>query len=112
MANLPEITDDNFEAEVLKSGLPFLLDFSATWCVPCKILGPRVEEIAAEYAGRLKVGMMDIDKNPRVPARFSIMSVPTLLLFVGGEVREQVMGAQPKKNLVRLIEKHVVGAKA
>jgi thioredoxin 1 len=107
MANLPEITDKNFESEVLKSSVPFLLDFSASWCGPCKIVGPIVEEIAKEQAGKLKIGMLDIDKNPKIPAQFTIMSVPTLLLFKGGELKEQIVGALPKKAILQRIAKHL-----
>jgi thioredoxin 1 len=112
MANIPEITDQTFEAEVLKSTVPFLLDFSATWCGPCKIVGPVVEELGKEYAGKLKVGMMDIEKSPKTSAQFTIMSVPTLLLFQGGAVKEQMVGAVPKKNIVKMLSKYVGAAKA
>ena len=107
MANLPEINDQNFETEVVKSSLPFLLDFSAVWCGPCKVLGPIVEEIAKTYAGKMKVGMVDIEKCPKVAAKFAIMSVPTLLLFKGGEVKEQIVGALPKKAILQRLGKHL-----
>ena len=107
MANVQEITDANFESKVLKSELPFLLDMSAEWCGPCKIIGPIVEQIGAEYKDKLNVGVMDIDKNPATPARFSVMSIPTLILFKNGEVKEQIIGAQPKSSIMAKISAHL-----
>jgi thioredoxin 1 len=99
MSNVVKITDGNFEAEVMKSPHPVLLDFSAAWCGPCKYLAPLVEEVAGEYAGRLKVGAVDIEESPGTAVRFGIMSVPTLVLIKNGQVGGQVTGAMPKAKL-------------
>jgi len=107
MSVLAEFTDDNFEQEVMQSDTPVLVDFGAEWCVPCKKLAPLVEELAGEYAGRLKVGQVDVGKSTGVAARFGIMSVPTILLISGGQVKEQISGLVAKKKLVDSIEKHV-----
>jgi thioredoxin 1 len=107
MANVPEITDGNFENDVLKSDLPFLLDFSAEWCGPCKMVGPLVEQIGEEQKDKLRVGVIDIDKNPQTPAKFTVMSIPTLILFKGGEVKEQIIGALPKKAIMERLTPHL-----
>jgi thioredoxin 1 len=102
-----ELTDANFDAEVLRSGLPVLVDFWAVWCGPCKMIAPVVEELAKEYHGGLKVGKVDVDNNPEVSTRFGIRSIPTLLLFKGGKVIEQIVGAVPKRNLVEKVAPHI-----
>ncbi len=102
-----ELTDANFEQEVLKSDSPVLIDFWAVWCGPCKMIGPVVEEIANEYEGKLKVGKLDVDKNPEVSMKFGIRSIPTLMVFKGGKVVEQIIGAVPKKNLVDKVLPHI-----
>lgn len=102
-----EITDTNFDTEVLKSQTPVLVDFWASWCGPCKMIAPSIEEIASEYSGTLKVGKMDVDANPMVPTKFHIQSIPTLLIFKNGAVVEQIVGASPKKNLIAKITPHL-----
>ena len=107
MADVQQITDDTFQAEVIESDLPFLLDFTAAWCGPCKMMGPIVEEISKEKADVLRVGVMDIDKNPKTPAQFTVMSIPTLILFKGGEVKDQIIGAIPKTAILERIGAHL-----
>ncbi len=102
-----ELTDANFDTEVLKSQTPVLVDFWASWCGPCKMIAPSIEEIATEYGGTLKVGKMDVDAHPMVPTKFHIQSIPTLLIFKNGAVVEQIVGAAPKKNLVAKITPHL-----
>lgn len=102
-----ELTDANFEQEVLKSDTPVLVDFWAVWCGPCKMIAPVVEELAKEYDGKLKVGKVDVDSNPEVSMKFGIRSIPTLMVFKGGKVVEQIIGAVPKKNLVDKVITHV-----
>jgi thioredoxin 1 len=102
-----EVTDANFQDEVLKSDLPVLVDFWATWCGPCKMIAPIVEEIAGEFAGKLKVGKVDVDSNQQIAMQFGIRSIPTLLVFKGGKVVDQLIGALPKKTLIEKISKHL-----
>ena len=91
-----EITDANFDAEVINSDKPVLIDFWAVWCGPCKLIAPVVEEVAKEYEGKVKVGKMDIDNNPNVAMKYGIRSIPTLLIFKDGKVVDQIVGAVPK----------------
>ncbi|KAA0209962.1 thioredoxin [Ignavibacteria bacterium CHB1] len=95
-----EITDDNFSAEVENSDIPVLIDFWAVWCGPCIMIAPTIDELASEYSGKIKVGKIDIDKNPSVPVKFGIRSIPTFLIFKGGKVVDQIVGAVPKPMLV------------
>ena len=104
MSKKMEFTDANFEAEVIKSDVPVLVDFWAPWCGPCRIVDPIVEEIAGEYDGRLKVGKLNTDDNREVAAKFGIMSIPTIMVFKGGEVKERIVGAQPKKAIIDKID--------
>ena len=103
-ANVKELTDANFEAEVLKSEIPTLVDFWAVWCGPCRAVAPVVEEIAQTYGEQLKVVKLDTDANPRVTAKYGITSIPSLYVFSGGEVVKTIVGAKPKPVLVREIE--------
>lgn len=105
--NVLEFTDANFDAEVLNSDLPVLVDFWAEWCAPCRMIAPTVDAIADEFAGRLKVGKVNVDFNNQTAARFMIRGIPTLLLFRGGKVVEQRVGAVGKADLVRMIEPHL-----
>ena len=95
-----EITDDNFESEVIKSDKPVLIDFWAVWCGPCKMIAPIVEELASEYNGKIKIGKLDVDSNQQTSINFGVRSIPTLLLFKDGKLKETIIGAVPKKHLV------------
>jgi len=103
-ANLKEFTDDNFDTEVVKSKEPVLVDFWAPWCGPCRVVAPSVEELATEYAGRVKVGKLNTDENQITSSRYGIMSIPSLLVFRDGKVAEQIIGAVPKTKIKAAIE--------
>lgn len=98
-----EFTDDNFDADVIKSDVPVLVDFWAPWCGPCKQIAPVIEDIAGEYDGKIKVGKMNTDENQQVPATYGVMSIPTLLIFKSGEVSERIVGAQSKQAITEKI---------
>lgn len=98
------LTDSNFNEEVIKSDTPVLVDFWAEWCGPCRMVGPVVEELAGEYEGKVKVGKVDVDSNPQISMQFGIRSIPTLLIFKGGEVVDQVVGAVPKSHLAKHLD--------
>ncbi len=102
-----ELNDTNFQQEVLNSDTPVLVDFWAVWCGPCRMVAPVVEEIAKEYNGKLKVGKLDVDSNPEVSMKFGIRSIPTLMVFKGGQVVEQIIGAMPKRNLLDKVTPHI-----
>jgi thioredoxin 1 len=106
-ANTVEITDSNFESEVLKSTVPVLIDFWAAWCGPCRALAPAVDAVAEEYKGRVKVGKLDVDANSSTSARFNIRGIPTLLLFKDGQVKEQLVGLVDKSKISDAINKHL-----
>jgi thioredoxin 1 len=91
------ISDSSFEQEVLKSDIPVIVDFWAEWCGPCKVIGPLIEELGSEYAGRVKVVKMDVEENPSTPGKFKIRNIPTVLFFKNGEVVDKQVGAAPKK---------------
>jgi thioredoxin 1 len=105
--NVLEFTDGNFDTEVLNSDLPVLVDFWAEWCAPCRMIAPTVDAIAGEFSGRLKVGKVNVDYNNQTAARFMIRGIPTLLLFRGGKVVDQRVGAVGKADLVKMIEPHL-----
>lgn len=100
-------TDDNFEAEVLRSSAPVLVDFTASWCPPCQSMVPVIERLAADYAGRLRVGSADVEHNSDIATRYRIHHLPTLLVFRGGVVVAQVTGAVPRVTLDALLQKLV-----
>ena len=102
-----EVTDDSFEAEVLNSSEPVLVDYWAEWCGPCKMIAPVLEEIAGEYAGRVRVAKLNIDDNPNTPPRFGIRGIPTLMLFKNGEVEATKVGALSKSQLTAFIDSNV-----
>lgn len=104
MSSLPAVSDASFEAEVLRADLPVLVDFGAEWCHPCKQLEPIVEELAAEWQGRVRVVTLDIDQNLATTMKYGVMGVPTLMLFIGGEVRERLSGYQPKRKILDKLE--------
>ena len=103
MADVLAVSDDTFEREVLQSSTPVLVDFWAPWCGPCRAIAPVVEELAREYDGKLKVVKMNVDDNPGTPNKYGVRGIPTLLLIEGGQVKEQLVGAQPKARLVSAI---------
>jgi thioredoxin 1 len=101
---ISHVTDTNFEQEVLKSAKPVLIDFWAPWCAPCRAIAPVIDELAGEYAGRLKVVKLNVDDNPETPARYGVRGIPNLLIIKGGQVKEQIVGAVPKSHLVRALD--------
>jgi len=105
MSTIVQATDSTFDSEVLKNDGPVLVDFSAVWCGPCKKLEPIVHEIAADYGGRLKVVQVDVDHAPGTAAKFGVLSIPTLMLFRGGAVKDQYVGVLSKKALADRVDK-------
>jgi len=105
--NLMEFTDGNFDEEVLNSNLPVLIDLWAIWCAPCHMISPIVEELADEYAGKLKVGKLNVDQNPNVPGRYNVRAIPTLLFFKDGKLYDQIVGVVPKSTIEEVIKRMV-----
>ncbi|MFZ2052798.1 MAG: thioredoxin [Candidatus Aminicenantales bacterium] len=106
-ADILNVSDATFEEEVLKSPLPVLIDFWAVWCAPCHIIAPAVEEIAGSHKEKLKVAKMNVDENMNTPAKYGIRGIPTLLLFKGGELKETMVGVQPKAKIIEVVAKHL-----
>ena len=104
MADVMNVSDENFDAEVLQSDLPVLLDLWAPWCGPCKAIAPTVEALAGEYDGQLKVVKLNVDDNPKTPANYNVRGIPNLILFKGGEVQGQIVGAVPRAKLEAAIK--------
>jgi thioredoxin 1 len=102
--NVIEITDQNFEQEVLKSDVPVLVDFWAEWCMPCRMLAPTIEKIAKEYAGKVKVGKVDTDSNRDTALKFSISNIPTVILFKGGQAAQRFVGLRPEKDFKEALD--------
>ncbi len=102
--NLVQVTDQNFETTVAGAERPVLVDFWATWCAPCKALKPVIEELAVEYADQVVVGELDVDANPNIASKFSVLSIPTLILFRAGKPAQRIVGYQPKANLRQKID--------
>ena len=112
MAKPFEVSDDDFQAEVLQSEKPVLVDFWADWCGPCRMIAPSVSEMAEEYEEVLRVAKMDVDSNPAVPGRYGIIGIPTLMLFKDGQVVERITGALPKDRIVAQVLPHLETAAA
>lgn len=102
--SLMVFTTENFDAEVLKSDIPVLIDFWAVWCGPCKIIAPYVEEIAKTYEGKFKVGKLNVDEQPQIAMNYGIRSIPTLLIFKNGKIADQIIGAVPKQMIVNKVD--------
>ncbi len=100
-----EVSDSNFESEVVNSDVPVLIDFWAPWCGPCRAIAPIVEEISSTYEGKIKVGKMNVDENQATTMKFGIRSIPTLIMFKDGEAIDQIIGAVPKGEIERVVEK-------
>ena len=105
MAEIADVTDDNFESEVLNSDLPVVVDFWAEWCAPCRQIAPIVKDLAGEYEDKVRIVKMNIDENPAAPGRYGVRAIPTLLAFQGGQVVEQMQGARPKSVLEEMVQK-------
>ncbi len=104
---LQEVTDENFEQEVLSSNAPVLVDFWAVWCAPCRMIAPTIEQIADEYSGRAKVVKLNVDDNVSTSAKYNIRGIPTLLLFKDGEIKDQIVGASSKDAIAKMIDGHL-----
>lgn len=104
MSAAPAITADKFEQEVLNSEMPVLVDFWAEWCGPCKALGPTIDEIAADYAGKMKVFKLDVQTEAAIASKYGVSSIPTLLIFKGGEIADRMVGLQPKGNITSRLD--------
>lgn len=105
--NIMEVSDGNFEQEVLQSNVPVLVDFWAPWCGPCRAIAPLVDELSGDYAGKLKVAKCNVDENPKTPSRYGIRAIPTLIIFKDGNVSEQITGAVAKSQISAAIDKAV-----
>jgi thioredoxin 1 len=105
MAEILEVTDQNFEVEVLRSDVPTVIDFWAEWCAPCRAIAPIVKDLAEQYAGKVKIVKMNIDENPNTPGKYGVRAIPTVLAFKGGHVVEQITGARPKSAFVEMVER-------
>ena len=103
--NIVEFTDDNFDAEVLQSSIPVLVDFWATWCAPCKAIAPVLDQLADEFEGKVKIGKVNVDENPAIPGQYGVRGIPTLILFKDGQIVDQLVGAVPKNQLEGLLQK-------
>jgi len=105
--NVVNVTDGTFEKEVLQSSTPVLVDFWAEWCGPCKMLAPTVDALANDYNGKLRVVKVNVDENIDTPSRYGVRGIPTLLLFKGGKVADQLVGNYPRDHIERMLEKHI-----
>jgi len=103
--NLLIVTDDSFQKEVLQADMPTIVDFWATWCGPCRMIGPIFEELSKDYAGKVKFAKINVDENPKTPTTYGVRGIPTLMMFKGGQMVDQVVGAVPKSHLENVIKK-------
>ena len=103
--NIHEFTDQSFDTDVVQADLPVLIDFWADWCGPCKAIAPTIEEIAGDYAGKVKVGKLNVDQNQNTAMQYGVRSIPTLLIMKSGEVVSQIVGAVPKENITEALDK-------
>jgi len=106
-ADILNVSDASFDEDVLKSTLPVLVDFWAEWCMPCRMIAPTVENIAETHKEKLKVAKMNVDENMKTPSKYGIRGIPTLLLFKAGEIKETMVGVQPRDKIVEIISKHL-----
>lgn len=104
MADVVEVTDQNFETEVLNSDVPAIIDFWAEWCAPCRQISPIIKQLAEQYDGKVKIVKMDIDQNPNTPGQYGVRAIPTILAFKGGQVVQQIQGARPKGDFDDMIQ--------
>jgi len=102
-----EVSDSTFEEEVLNSKLPVLVDFWAEWCAPCRMIAPTLESIAQNFKQKMRVAKLNVESNVKIPSRYGIMSIPTLLLFKDGKVKETIIGVQPQEKIIDIISKHL-----
>ncbi len=105
MADIVDVTDQNFEAEVLQSDTPAIIDFWAEWCAPCRAIAPIIKELAEQYGDQVKIVKMDIDAHPNTPGKYGVRAIPTVLAFKGGQVVDQLQGARPKGDFEEMIQK-------
>lgn len=103
--NIINVSDSNFDSIILKSDMPALVDFWASWCAPCKAIAPVVDEMAAQYSGKVRVAKMNVDDNPATPGKYGVRGIPTLILFKNGKIVDQLVGAVPKGQIKELIDK-------
>jgi len=108
-SNALKFTDSNFDAEVVKSGIPVLVDFWAEWCGPCRLMSPILDEMAPAYAGKLKIGKLNVDENQDTPSQFGVMNIPTMIVFKNGKEAERIVGALSKGDLQKKIDKTLAG---
>jgi len=107
MAEITDVTDQNFESEVLQSDVPTIIDFWAEWCAPCRQIAPIVKDLASRYDGKVKIVKMNIDENPNTPGKYGVRAIPTVLAFKGGTVVEQITGARPRSAFEEMVQKLV-----